>query len=130
MLVKLLNSSSDAWMRASAGALKNLSVDEENKAEISRNDGVKALLGMLAQQDVLIVGKSAECLGNFALDEAHRTRIREMDGVVLLLNLLDAHAQSDATRLAAVGALLNLAVDDECKSAIRYNDGIAKLVPL
>merc|ERR1712070_819334 len=103
--------------------------DEENKNEISRNEGVKALLGMLTQQDLLIVGKAAECIGIFALDEVHRIRIREMDGVALLLNLLDGGVASDAVRLAAVGALLNLAVDDLCKSAIRATDGIAKLVP-
>ena len=33
-------------------------------------------------------------------------------------------------RLAAVGALLNLAVEDECKTSIRSADGLAKLVPM
>merc|ERR1719310_2526681 len=52
-----------------------------------------------------------------------------MDGVVQLLGLLDNN-HSDNVRLAAVGALLNLAVEDECKTSIRSADGITKLVPM
>jgi hypothetical protein len=116
-------------IRAVAGTLKNLSVDEENKAEIARLEGVPVLVGFLKQSDTAVVGKSAECLGNFALEEEFRSKIRELGGVGMLLDLLDP-AVADEVRLAAAGAILNLAVDDECKTSICQVQGMCKLVPL
>ena len=63
-------SSVDTEVRAAAGALKNLSVDEENKAEITKEDGLRALLKLLTHPDPTVVDRAAECIGNFALDTA------------------------------------------------------------
>merc|ERR1712159_806344 len=92
--------------------------------EITKEDGLRALLKLLSHPDPSVVDRAAECIGNFALDQAYRQRIKDMDGVAQLLGLLDNN-HSDNVRLAAVGALLNLAVEDECKTSIRSADGLA-----
>lgn len=126
-----------------AGALWNLSVDAENKAQILDYGGIPALIKVMkSSSSVAVVENVSGTLWNCSAVVETRPVIRKAGGIPVLLSLLNEHkptGASGASRAAAVnaamplsekiieniaGTLRNCAINDQNKPLIREAGGV------
>ena len=128
--------STEASIDFAVGALASLALDADNKRLIADAEGIPVLVALVSNgQSAAIQTLAATCLGNLCSNEcrvekgqSNKVLVREASGIVPLVDL--ATYGTTEQREAAVGALWNLAFNNDNKRAIADAGGIPPLVDL
>ena len=111
-----------------AGALRNLAMNDQNKAAIAAAGGIPPLVALVTSGSDSAKAQAACALENLAPNDQNMAAIAAAGGIPPLVALVTSG--SDSAKEHAAGALRNLAMNDQNMAAIAAAGGIPPLVAL
>lgn len=114
----------DVIKHRAAWAVANLSLHEKNRSRFEDTTPL-CLINLMESDSEEIVVQAVKAVANLSLDDGQRAELGKLGACSNLLEIVKKPTNEDWLHDHCIVALLNLSLDDYCRDAIRFSDGLS-----